>query len=47
MPECENKTLQSLLEKIHAMDDRDKETMLLLVAAYAAGKANAEMPAAS
>ena len=41
MPDRENTVLQSLLTKIHAMDDVDKEIMLLLVTAYAAGKANA------
>ena len=41
MPERDDAVLQSLLAKIHAMDDSDKEIMLLLVTAYAAGKANA------
>lgn len=41
MPERENNVLQSLLTKIHAMDDTDKEIMLLLVTAYSAAKANA------
>ena len=45
MPERDDNVLQSLLTKIHAMDDLDIEIMLLLVTAYAAGKANAS-PAA-
>lgn len=45
MPERNDSILQSLLKKISAMDDNDKEIMLLLATAYAAGKASAAQTA--
>lgn len=45
MPDNSNKSVQGLVNKIAAMNDKDANIMLLLMTAYAAGKAAAEQKA--
>lgn len=45
MPENRNKSMQGLVTKIADMNDKDANIMLLLMTAYAAGKAAAEQKA--